>query len=363
MIDGRVLINGGGGFLGRHAVEVFAEAGCRLRVTDQPGMPLGWAREMGFEAVHADLRDLTQALEVTEGCTHVVNIAGVYSFDRPYQELYAGNVTVTENMCRASTRAKVVKFVHIATIGVFGFPKYTPMDENGPKRPKNNYELTKRMGEDVVVHFQRQLGLPAAILRPGPIYGPRDRNVHSVLFALISMMVLGSETRNFVFDDSPYCHHIHVRDVARATLHLMETSRSIGNTYLCCDKTPIKWNELMHLVYQCIGHQPARIRKWSQPLQFAISRLGARLVPQFIYDFIGGRVEDAWLTVCQEHNLEPVLVPRLERDMMGYLLGDHIYDTSALDALGFEWEFPDIADGLKNTYDFLVKNRWIPDLR
>ena len=362
MKRGKVLINGAGGFLGSHTAEAFAAAGYELRLTDLPGMSLDWAKSLG-ECVSADLRDFKAVCDVVDGVDAVVNVAGIFDFSCNYDTLYDGNVRVTEHMCRAALEAGVEKFVHVATIGVYGLPAYSPMDENGPKRPKNNYELTKKLGEDTVWEYQRRRGLPAAILRPGPIYGPRSKYTHSLMFATQSLLARAKKPITLVFTDGPYCSHVHVHDVARAAVHLMQLPRTIGHAYNCCDRPPLKWNDLFELVAELTGPPVTRRFPWSQPVARTLLPILNRMIPKRQLDKLNARLSRNWQKLAKREGFLTALAPRVELDTFGYLRGDHVYDVSALAELGFEWSYPSTIDGLRDTYEWLVENRWIPPSR
>ena len=360
MNRGKVLINGAGGFLGRHTVEVFLEAGYDVRATDLPGMPLDWAEPLGAEAMHADLSDFAEACRVTEGVRGVVNVAGVFHFSATYEDLYRGNVQVTENMCRASLEAGVEKFVHIATVGVYGLPAYTPMDEDGPKNPRGPYEVTKKLGEDKVWEYQQLRGLPAAILRPGPIYGARGKYIYCDVFASTILMGRAEKPWCLAVKDSVFCHHVHARDVARASELLLQLPRTIGNAYNCADRAPMKWNDFFALSNELTGYPPNYKIPYIEPVMKGALRVLPRVFPQKILDRINDSIREAWEGVIADDGLDPAICPQIERDLFHYLLGDHIYDTSKLEALGFECEFPRFGDGLRQTHQWMVDQKWIP---
>ncbi|MCA9563932.1 MAG: NAD(P)-dependent oxidoreductase [Myxococcales bacterium] len=360
MKSGRVLINGAGGFLGSHTVNAFLEAGYQVRATDIPGADLSWAAKKGVETVHADLASFQEAMHVVDGVDGVVNVAGLFNFSATYGALYTANVQVSENMSRASIDAGVKKFVHIATIGVYGEPKYTPMDEEGPKRPKNDYERTKKLGDDVVTQYQRHHGLPATILRPAPIYGPRSRYIHSDMFATAILMGSGAKTPALAFNDGTYCQHVHVADVARACVLLMQKSETIGRAYNCGDLTPIKWNDLFDAIATMVGVSDYKKLPWLGPVSKLLLRGMMKVVPQSQLNKMSEQMSGAWRRVVEQEGLVPALSPSIERDMLGYMVADHIYDVSRLKALGFEWKYPDTVEGLRETHQWLVENRWIP---
>ena len=360
MKRGKVLINGAGGFLGRHTVEVFAEAGYDVLATDLPGMSLDWADTLGVEAVHADLSDFSEACRVTRGVRGVVNVAGVFHFSAKYEDLHRGNVQLTENMCRASLEAGVDKFVHIATVGVYGQPAYTPMDEAGPKRPRGDYEVTKKLGEDKVWEYQQLRGLPAAILRPAPIYGAYGKYIYCDVFASTILMGRAEKPWGLAISDSVYCHHIHARDVARASLLLLRLPRTIGNAYNCADQAPMKWSDLFALANELTGHPAVYNIPNIEPIVNGLVRVLPKVFPQKYLDRMNDSIREAWEGVIAADGLAPVVCPQIERDLFDYLLTDHIYDTSKLEALGFEWEFPKFADGMRQTHQWMVDHKWIP---
>lgn len=360
MKRGKVLINGAGGFLGRHTVEVFLEAGYDVRATDLPGMALDWAEPLGVEVTHADLSDYNEALRVTDGVGGVINVAGVFHFSATYEDLYHGNVQVTENMCRAALETGLEKFVHIATVGVYGLPVYTPMDEDGPKNPRGFYEVTKKLGEDKVWEYQQLRGLPAAILRPAPIYGARGKYIYCDVFAQTILMGRAEKPWALAVKDSVYCHHIHARDVARASMLLLQLPRTIGNAYNCADRTPMKWRDFFGLANELTGYPANYTIPNVEPVMKGAIRVLPRVFPQRFLNRINDRIREAWEGVIEEENLDPVFYPQIERDLFHYLLGDHIYDTSKLEALGFEYEFPRFGDGLRQTHQWMVEQKWIP---
>src|SRR5205085_3129750 len=79
------------------------------------------------------------------------------------------------------------RFVHLRTPGVYAprHHKGTAGTEAIPARHSDGYTQTKVEAERLVLDYYRSYGIPAVILRPGVIYGPRDRVVVPRLIELL----------------------------------------------------------------------------------------------------------------------------------------------------------------------------------
>ena len=76
----RVLVTGGGGFIGRHLVGLLGEAGWSVRVMLAPGEPEHLLEGLDVaETVVADVRDLPSVDEAVAGCDAVVHMAAIYA--------------------------------------------------------------------------------------------------------------------------------------------------------------------------------------------------------------------------------------------------------------------------------------------
>lgn len=355
-----ILINGAGGFVGSHAVEYFLSRGHRVRATDLPAMDLTWAEQLGAETMTADLTHLPDAQRVLAGVDWVANIAGMFDFAAPAAALYAANVTASENMCLAACGAGVKRFVHVASIAVYGTPQRTPCHETDPQNPKNEYERTKKLGEDVVFRYHRERLLPAMSIRPTVIYGPRSKYGPAKMVGFWALFKGLGVREVYELRGGAVMGHVHVRDVVRAIEHLF-THGEVGMAYNVADETPIAWGEYSRLIREEVGLQakpfcPTLPHALVRPFGWLLNQIPDRQLAK-----TNARFAELWRKLeAKEPGLKPYLMPRIDRDFLGYLRGDHVYDTSRLKATGFQFDYPDTLRGLRETIAWYRTQHWVP---
>jgi GDP-L-fucose synthase len=207
--DKRVMVTGGGGFLGNHAVEKLRQAGCRhLFVVRSKEYDL--TREPEVARLYADLaagRDGWPA--ATAGAKGpvdiVVHLAGLVggigankarSADFFYRNLMMG--TLTLHYAWKMGAQKVV-----AAGAGCGYPEFAPMPQKEtsfwdgfPQTDSAPYSLAKRMLQVQSLAYWRQHRFPIIVTIPGNIYGPHDNfdleNAH-VVPALVRKFVEATE--------------------------------------------------------------------------------------------------------------------------------------------------------------------------
>ena len=90
-------------------------------------------------------------------------------------EYFRANVDGTANVLEAAKYAKVKRFIYAASSSCYGIPDAYPTLETAEIRPQYPYALTKRLGEELVMHWAQVYDLPAMALRLFNVYGPRSR--------------------------------------------------------------------------------------------------------------------------------------------------------------------------------------------
>ncbi|NOZ85880.1 MAG: NAD(P)-dependent oxidoreductase [Deltaproteobacteria bacterium] len=354
----RILVNGAAGFLGTTVVELLCKSGYKVRATDRPGTSLDHARDCGAETVFHDLLETKGLDEIHGGVDAVVNVAGYFSLSADYDTLFDANVRCTENMCEASLKAGVGRFVHISSIGVYGLPVNYRAAEHSMKRPRNDYEITKKLGEDVALHYFREKGLPVTVLRPALIYGPRGRYGQAPMIAALALLKHLEFKRLYLYEGGPQMHHVHVQDVARAVELLLNKDEAVGEVFNCGDDTPVDWGLWLQWVAQHLGITYKMI-PWYDGLAKLIFGALVR-IPRRPVDIFNEWCGNKWEKAVKELLLQPMLVPGIDPGFFPYLAGHHVYDTRKIKALGFEPAFPYTRYGLKNVISWYKDNHWIP---
>jgi UDP-glucose-4-epimerase GalE len=173
-----VVVTGGAGYVGSHAVKALAAAGRDVVVFDNlsAGHPEAVARiARAFPArsitlVRGDIRDraaIGNTLRGT-GASAVMHFAARLLVAESVREpigYYRANVEGTLTLLDAMAEARVGHFVFSSTAATFGEPKTVPIDETHPQQPINAYGETKLAVERALPHVERATGIRSMTLR------------------------------------------------------------------------------------------------------------------------------------------------------------------------------------------------------
>jgi nucleoside-diphosphate-sugar epimerase len=170
------LITGGTGLVGRHLVTALRQRGDTVRALVLPTEDASWLAERGVVVYRGDVRDSDLLTVPMRGVDTVFHMAAMQGVWLPIKEYYAVNVAGTENVCRAVLAAGVRRIVHVSSWTIYGMARGRRLTEEDPPTPwRDPYWITKAQGDLLVQRMIVKDHLPAAIIRPGTIFGPGDR--------------------------------------------------------------------------------------------------------------------------------------------------------------------------------------------
>lgn len=152
MTTGAVLVTGGAGYIGSHAVRQFLAAGYRVVVLDNLSTGFRWAVAPEAAFVEGDAGDapLVGKLIAEHGVKAVVHFAGSLivpeSVEQPLK-YYGNNTAVSRNLIQACVEKGIERFVFSSTAAVYGTPEKLPVAETAEPRPINPYGRSKLVTE------------------------------------------------------------------------------------------------------------------------------------------------------------------------------------------------------------------------
>lgn len=359
----KVLVNGATGLVGLSVIDAFQESNIDVRASDRPGCDFSEVELREVEVVPADLSDVESLGKAVKGMDAVVHVAGLFDLSAPRGLLDEVNHQGTRNMCEAVLKyaPDLERFVHVATVGVYGKPVRCPCREEDPKRPRNNYEKTKYLGELAAFEYYRKHGLPVASIRPTLIYGPRARYGHAMFIAALGLVKEGfGRPRLISLRSGPYSSHVHIDDVGRAADLVARSEGTTGKAFNVADPNPLEGSAFLRALAGPLGLE---VKPWIPFSKTVASGVGALLpvMPDAPFRVLNNFLEKRWDALKKEKGLaENGLRLRLDPEWMGYMTGDNYYDVSSLKELGMEWKWPDAVEGLKSTIEWYKEERWIP---
>lgn len=233
-----ILLTGGTGFVGSHAVEWLSNAGHKVRCIVRPKRPsLGWLADSAAEICHADLTEHRELATILDGVDAVVHIAGVTKA-RSREEYHRGNVETTKALARAAIDVgTVTKFIHMSSTTAVG-PSLDgePITEATPPHPITAYGRSKLEAERFIHQISHRTA--TVILRPPAVYGPRDSDILE-LFRWVNRgirPILGSKRKMLSL--------IHARDLAACILAVLDSSVANGKTYHVANALPYRVSDI-----------------------------------------------------------------------------------------------------------------------
>jgi UDP-glucose 4-epimerase len=214
-----VLVTGGAGFIGGHLVERLLAEGRRVTVIDNFATGrlenLALVKDSKRLSVRrADVADFSGIKPYFNGIDCVFHLAAladiVPSIQRPL-DYHRANVDGTISVLEAARLGGVSKFIYTASSSCYGIPDVTPTPETAPIRPMYPYALTKYLGEQYALGWNKIYKMPVTSLRLFNVYGPRARTTgtYGAVFGVFLAQKLaglpftivgdGSQTRDFTF--------------------------------------------------------------------------------------------------------------------------------------------------------------------
>ncbi|MFM5923194.1 MAG: UDP-glucose 4-epimerase GalE [Novosphingobium sp.] len=236
-----VLVTGGAGYIGSHAVLALADAGWPVAVIDNLVTGFRWAVPEGVPFYEGDIEDaaLLARIFAEQQIAAVMHFAGSVVVPESVSDplkYYHNNTAKTRALIAAAVAAGVPHFIFSSTAATYGIPEVSPVTEDTPQRPINPYGMSKLMTEYMLRDTAAAHPINFCALRYFNVAGadPRARTGQSTAGAthLIKVAVeaaLGKRERVDVFgtdfdtpDGTGVRDYIHVSDLAAAHVLALE---------------------------------------------------------------------------------------------------------------------------------------------
>jgi nucleoside-diphosphate-sugar epimerase len=257
---GKILVTGGGGFLGDAVVRALVRRGEAVRTFSRGYYP--HLDALGAEQIQGDLTDPAAVERACRGVEVVFHTAAKPGVWGDWEVYFAPNVTGTRNLLLACRRYGVARLIHTSSPSVvFDGADMEGVDESVPypKIYHAHYPHTKALAERAVRDAVRD-GLQAVILRPHLIWGPGDPHLVPRILARSRRLRIVGTGRNRVdtlyIDNAAKAHLL----AAKALRDRPELS---GRIYFISQDDPMPLWEMINAILAAGGKPPVR-RKISQ---------------------------------------------------------------------------------------------------
>lgn len=173
----KVLVTGGGGFLGKAIVKLLLQQGVEVCSFSRNIYPQLTA--LGVEQIVGDLTDISAVIKAADGCDLVYHVAAKAGVWGSYADFYQPNVIGTKNIIQACRKCDITRLVFTSSPSVvFDGSDMEGIDESAPYPDHylSWYPQTKAEAEQLVV-AANDTSLATVVLRPHLIWGPEDNHL------------------------------------------------------------------------------------------------------------------------------------------------------------------------------------------
>lgn len=238
----KILITGGAGFIGSHLAESLAKENKVIIYDNFHRDALKYTsilRHPNLKIVRGDIMDQKLLFKTVDNCDIILHLAAIAGIDNvaisPLETLEV-NLMGTYNLLKAINGRKknINKFIFLSTSEVYG-PFVPQAKEDGMttqgqvKEQRWAYSTSKIASEHWVYAYYKKYRLPAVIIRPFNVYGPRQVGegaihnfiVKATLNQPLEIYSTGEEVRSWCF----------IEDFVNGVIRALKTEKSIGQIY------------------------------------------------------------------------------------------------------------------------------------
>lgn len=152
MLDGAVLVTGGAGYIGSHAVLALLDAGYKVVVIDNLTTGFAWAVDPRATLVQGNIEDddLVRATMREHGVKAIMHFAGSIIVPESVTDplkYYRNNTVASRALLESAVVSGVRHFIFSSTAATYGMPEKIPVAEGDPTIPINPYGTSKLMTE------------------------------------------------------------------------------------------------------------------------------------------------------------------------------------------------------------------------
>jgi UDP-glucose 4-epimerase len=315
----RVLITGGGGFIGSHVADVFAAHGWDVVILSRSANTQHSAvRGVTSVKGHVGDRALLEQIFSTgmDGVVHLATSTMPASSNADKMFDVRSNLVESLELLECCVKYKVAKVVAASSGGtVYGIPRQLPIPEESPTNPICSYGIVKLAQEKYLDLYQRLNGLNYAALRISNPYGPRqDPNANQGVISVFAAKMLQRKPITLWGSGDTVRDFVHVRDIAR--LFYMAMNSSEQGIFNAGSGVGVSLNELIGIMTLELGVVPNIIRLEARSCDVPATVLSCKKARQAfgwtpeITMQQGIREVGAWLSAESIAAAQPQVVPQ-----------------------------------------------------
>jgi len=250
-LEKMALVTGATGCVGSHVVDALCQLGWRVRAMARSTVNSPpWNPDPRVEVVPGELTDGQALKEAARGVQAVFHCAAKVGDWGDVEEYRHANVGGTRHLLEAVSGTNLQRFIHFSSLGIYEARDHNQTDETTPPPEKHidGYTQSKVESEKLALSFAKDGKVPVTVVRPGFIYGPRDRTVLPKLVENLKARRLkylgsGNQAMNCVF----------VRNLVDAAMLALENPAAVGEPFNITDGENVSKKRFIEAVADGFG--------------------------------------------------------------------------------------------------------------
>ncbi|MFQ6037189.1 MAG: NAD-dependent epimerase/dehydratase family protein [Candidatus Aminicenantales bacterium] len=232
----KAFVTGGTGFIGSHLVEhlIYHKHAEVFALVRDPAH-LKWLGGLDVHPLTGDLFTLPPLPKDLDCVIHAAGLTKAFKSAAYYTVNHQGTASLFQVLeAQGIAPSRVIHLSSLAASGPSSYGK--PVKEDDPPHPLNAYGKSKLLAEQEALKFKDRLKL--VIVRPGGVYGPRDKDFLSY-FRIINRGILPS-----LASQKRWLSLCYVKDLIQAIDLCLQNDLPSGEIINIADPQPYTWDEI-----------------------------------------------------------------------------------------------------------------------
>ncbi len=243
------FITGATGFIGSHLAERLVSQGHKIRCLARETSDTSCLSLLSAEIVTVDMSDKEGLRKALRGVDIVYHCAGVVGEWLSKKEAQRVNIAGTKNLLDAGIDAGVKRFVHVSSLAVLGMKDHHNTPADAPYQLTGDiYSDTKIESEKIVMEYYMKKGLPVVIVRPGFVFGTRDRRFLPRMLKLL-------EDNKFAFlgSGNNIMNVVYIDNLIDVLMEAGINEKAIGQKYNVTNKDKVTMRDFVYMISDIRG--------------------------------------------------------------------------------------------------------------
>ncbi|MFQ5471770.1 MAG: NAD-dependent epimerase/dehydratase family protein [Dehalococcoidia bacterium] len=249
------LVTGASGFLGSHIVYRLIKRGETVRALVRPTSDKTFLEDHGAELATGDVTDEPSLAAAFKGVDTVYHAAATVTDWAPWKDFATVTIGGTGNVIKAAMAVGVRRLLYVSSDAVYALRSLKEVvTEDSPLERRfgwfDYYRRSKSVAEESVRRAMKLQQIGASIVRPGLLFGERDRAIFPGMVAFLK-----SGTSMYIGNGRNRLPCVYAGDVAEACILAATSADAAGEIYNVASDEVVTQRDLLQAVARATGLQ------------------------------------------------------------------------------------------------------------